>query len=73
MEGKWALEERRIKPSSTKTLSCTVVFPKGEYINEIIDVFEGDDNDIANNDYWHFLKVNLLLNREEADSPDSLD
>lgn len=73
LEGKWALEERRIKPSSTKTLSCTVVFPKGEYINEIIDVFEGDDNDIANNDYWHFLKVNLLLNREEADSPDSLD
>lgn len=63
-EGKWATSERRIKPKNAKTLSCTITFPKGDYTNNIVDVFEGDDADINNKEYWHFLRVNMALNRE---------
>lgn len=63
-EGKWAIDERRIKPKGTKSLSCTVSFPKGEYINETVDVLEGNENDKADKGFWHFLRVNMALNRE---------
>ena len=62
--GSTPFKERRIKPRGTITLSCKIIFPKGDYLNEIVDVYEGNDENITDKDYWHFLLVNLLLNRE---------
>ena len=67
MDGKWAITESRIKPKNARALSCTITFPKGDYINEIFDLFEGTDEDILEKACWHFLRVNLLLNREAPD------
>ena len=63
-EGMPSIKESHIKPKGTKVLSCTITFPKGDYINEIVDVYEGHENDTENTAYWHFLRVNMLLNRE---------
>lgn len=64
MDGRWAITESRTKPKNARALSCTITFPKGDYINEIIDLYEGNDEDIHEKAYWHFLGVNLTLNRE---------
>ena len=53
-----------IKPQNAKSLSCRITFPKGNYINEIVDVYEGNSNDKNKINYFHFLRVNMLLNRE---------
>jgi len=63
-EGEQPIKEIRIKPKDAKELSCTIAFPKGDYINEIVDVYEGNETDMNNKDCWHFLRVNLMLNRE---------
>lgn len=59
-----ALRQEIIKPDGAKTLTCCISFPKGPYINEIVDIYEGNDNDEGKNCYWHFLRVNMCLNRE---------
>ena len=51
-------------PTNAKTISYNLVFPKGDYINGTVDIYEGDKYDKARTEYWHFLRVNLLLNRE---------
>lgn len=64
LDGKPAIKERRIKQQGFRTLYCSLTFPRGDYINEIVDVYEGNDNDTTDQNYWHFLRVNMLLNRE---------
>ena len=64
MDGSPLIKDVRTKPDKGKTLTCSISFPKGDYINEIVDVYEGDVNDINDKDFWHFLRVNMLLNRE---------
>ena len=51
-------------PTNAMRLSCDLVFPKGDYINGLVNLFEGDKNDQSRTEYWHFLRVNMSLNRE---------
>ena len=67
MDGSPLIKDVRTKPDKGQTLTCSISFPKGDYINDIIDVYEGNANNINDKDYWHFLRVNLLLNREAPD------
>ena len=62
--GKWATMYTLFMPTGAKRLSCDLIFPKGDYINGSINLYEGDKNDQARTEYWHFLRVNMLLNRE---------
>ena len=63
--GKWADMFTLFMPAGAKRLSCDLIFPKGGYINGSVNLYEGDNNDQARTEYWHFLRVNLLLNREQ--------
>lgn len=62
--GKCAEMYTLFMPTNAKMLSCDLVFPKGDYINGTINLYEGDMSDQVRIEYWHFLRVNMLLNRE---------
>lgn len=53
-----------VMPMNAKKFSCDIYFPKGDYINGSVNLYEGDKSDQARTDFWHFLRVNMLLNRE---------
>ncbi len=55
-----------VKPKDTKNLTCRLCFPKGEYVNGLFDLYEGIEKDRNSESYWHFLKVNMSLNREDS-------
>jgi hypothetical protein len=51
-------------PMNAKVFSCDIIFQKGDYINGTVNLFEGNNNDQGRIGYWHFLRVNMRLNRE---------
>ena len=64
LDGSPLIKDVQTKPDNGRNLTCSISFPKGDYINEIVDVYEGNALNINDKDYWHFLRVNMLLNRE---------
>ena len=51
-------------PTDKNSISFRLVFPKGDYFNESISLYEGPEGHQTDQCFWHFLNINMCLNRE---------
>lgn len=61
---KTRLQHKKIKyRHPNNTITCKLHFPKGDYIHNTVNLYEGNKNNVFDKNYWHALNISMRLNR----------